>query len=217
MRYIILTLIVGFIVFISIKGCFYPTSYRAFVPNFLDAQYKEFKKFSQKEIGRVLYARPLTGIEKSNLNEDSFYRVTRRYGIDNKDMFVGIEYVYLEDKMVYIYIKELGFYGGWNKWKFNFFILPNTTRKSYNSIESLTKNNSQIIQNKEVIGNLKKDTNATLIRIYIVIDGLLDKPNDQLINLTKGHDYDFAIKSSLDELNYLKNLNRNYDYFEDLQ
>ncbi|WP_194146018.1 hypothetical protein [Helicobacter bilis] len=48
------------------SGCsiYYPTSSKAFIPKSLDSEYKEFKKFSQQELGRVLYARPLTEIEK---------------------------------------------------------------------------------------------------------------------------------------------------------
>ncbi|TKX33252.1 hypothetical protein [Campylobacter taeniopygiae] len=199
MKYIILTFIVGLIVFVSVKGCFYPTSYRAFIPKSLDSEYKEFEKFSQQELGRVLYARPLTEIEKNNLNKDSFYTITSRYGIKSKDMdmFVGIEFIYSEERLVYVYIKELGYYGGWNKWTFNLFILPNTTQRIYNSIKSVTINNSQIIQNKEIIGKLKigDELDGSYAYVYlniIVLKNLLDKPS------------------------YLNHFEENYDYFEDL-
>ncbi|MBZ7965056.1 hypothetical protein, partial [Campylobacter sp. 2457A] len=147
---------------------------------------------------RVLYARPLTEIEKNNLNKDSFLRREKQYRIDNKDMFVGIEFVYLKGGMprggrtVYVYIKELGYYGGWNKWTFNLFILPNTTQRIYNSIKSITINNSQIIQNKEIIGNLKNNKKS----VYEI--------------------YDIVIENSLDKPSYLNHFEENYDYFEDL-
>ncbi len=199
MKYIILTFILGLIVFVSVKGCFYPTSYRAFIPKSLDSEYKEFERFSQQELGRVLYARPLTEIEKNCLNKNDFYIKTNRYGIKSKDMdmFVGIEFIYSAERLVYVYIKELGYYGGWNKWKFNLFILPNTTQRNYNSIESITINNSQIMQNKEIIGNLKIGDKLDRSYTYdylniLVLENLLDKPS------------------------YLNHFEENYDYFEDL-
>ncbi|MBZ7965060.1 hypothetical protein, partial [Campylobacter sp. 2457A] len=148
---------------------------------------------------RVLYARPLTEIEKNNLNKDSFYTITSRYGIKSKDMdmFVGIEFIYSAERLVYVYIKELGYYGGWNKWTFNLFILPNTTQRIYNSIKSVAINNSQIIQNKEIIGKLKigDELDGSYAYVYlniIVLKNLLDKPS------------------------YLNHFEENYDYFEDL-
>ncbi|MCR2063198.1 hypothetical protein, partial [Campylobacter helveticus] len=211
---IVLGLLLALIIPAVVKGYYYPTSLRAFIPNFLDSQYKEFKKFSQQELGRVLYARPLTEIEKNDLNEDSFYARTNRYGFKNKDvdMFVGIEFIYLAERLVYVYIKELGYYGGWNEWKFNLLLLPNTIQRNYNSIDSVTINNSQIIQNKEMIGSLKRDKNCENC-IYIVFERLLDKPND-FIKLNKDYNYDFVFESSLDELNYLNNLEKGYRYFK---
>ncbi len=46
------------IVFFMIKGCAYPTSYRAFIPKALDSEYKEYQRLCKEEIGKVLYARP---------------------------------------------------------------------------------------------------------------------------------------------------------------
>ena len=195
MFYIVLGMFMILFVYLA-SGCsiYYPTSYRAFIPKSLDSEYKEFKKFSRQELGRVLYARPLTEIEKNNLDEDSFRRIEKRYRIDNKDIFVGIVFVRLiGGRTVYVYIKELGYYGGWNKWTFNFLFFPNTTRRSYNSIDSITIDNSQIIQNKEIMGNLKKDKSRA------------------------NEIYDIVIEGSLDELDYLNHLEMNYDYFKVLK
>ena len=190
-------MIIGVLVAIFLFGghsIYYPTSSKAFIPKSLDSEYKEFKKFSQQELGRVLYARPLTEIEKNNLDEDSFRRIEKRYRIDNKDIFVGIVFVRLiGGRTVYVYIKELGYYGGWNKWTFNFLFFPNTTRRSYNSIDSITIDNSQIIQNKEIMGNLKKDKSRA------------------------NEIYDIVIEGSLDELDYLNHLEMGYDYFKVLK
>ncbi|MCW1361112.1 hypothetical protein [Campylobacter sp. CCS1377] len=112
-------------------------------------------------------------------------------------MFVGIEFIYSAERLVYVYIKELGYYGGWNKWTFNLFILSNTTQRNYNSIESIIINNSQIMQNKEIIGNLKIGDKLDRSYTYdylniIVLENLLDKPS------------------------YLNHFEENYDCFEDL-
>ena len=113
------------------------------------------------------------------------------------DMFVGVEFIYLKTRVIYIYVKELGYYGGWNKWTFNFLLLPNTIQRNYHSIENIAINNSQIIQNKEMIGNLKIDDKLDSSYTYaylnlIVLENLLDKPN------------------------YLNHLEENYDYFEEI-
>lgn len=200
MFYIVLGMFMILFVYLA-SGCsiYYPTSYRAFIPKSLDSEYKEFKKFSRQELGRVLYARPLTEIEKNNLNKNGFYIRTNRYGIKHKnmDMFVGVEFIYLKTRVIYIYVKELGYYGGWNKWTFNFLLLPNTIQRNYHSIENIAINNSQIIQNKEMIGNLKIDDKLDSSYTYaylnlIVLENLLDKPN------------------------YLNHLEENYDYFEEI-
>ena len=201
MKYTLLAIIVACVVIFVASGCsiYYPTSYRAFIPKSLDSEYKEFKKFSQQELGRVLYARPLTEIEKNNLNKDGSSICSNRYGIKHKnmDMFVGVEFMYLKRRVTYIYVKELGYYGGWNKWTFNFLVFPNTTRRSYNSIDSITIDNSQIIQNKEMIGNIK-------------IDDDLGRSCSNYMNFT-------LLKNLLDKPNYLNHLEIDYDYFKVLK
>ena len=212
MKYTLLAIIVACVVIFIASGCSvpYPASKRAFMPNFLDPQYKEFKKLSQKEIGRVLYARPLTETEKSNL-KDGFERRIDRYAITSKEnMFVGIECVSSKERIVYIYIREFGYYGGWNKWTFNLFLLPNTVRRSYYAIDRVKIKNSHIIQNKKIIGDLIKD----VPRFYIVVETPLDKPKFNSY-VGRRYSYDIEIKSSLDELKYLEDLRRNYDYFKD--
>ena len=58
MKYNVLAIIGILIVFFMIKGCSYPTSYRAFIPKALDSEYKEYQRLCKEEIGKVLYARP---------------------------------------------------------------------------------------------------------------------------------------------------------------
>ena len=91
----------------------------------------------------------------------------------------------------------MGYYGGWNKWTFNFLVFPNTTRRSYNSIDSITIDNSQIIQNKEMIGNIK-------------IDDDLGRSCSNYMNFT-------LLKNLLDKPNYLNHLEIDYDYFKVLK
>ena len=52
------------IVFFMIKGCSYPTSYRAFIPKALDSEYKEYQRLCKEEIGKVLYARPVGDVQQ---------------------------------------------------------------------------------------------------------------------------------------------------------
>lgn len=59
MIYIISGIFGILIVFFMIKGCSYPTSYRAFIPKTLDSEYKEYQRLCKEEIGKVLYARPM--------------------------------------------------------------------------------------------------------------------------------------------------------------
>lgn len=58
MIYIISGIFGILIVLFMIKGCSYPTSYRAFIPKALDSEYKEYQRLCKEEIGKVLYARP---------------------------------------------------------------------------------------------------------------------------------------------------------------
>ena len=105
MVYVIIGVLVAIFLF-NQCSIYYPTSSKAFIPKSLDSEYKEFKKFSQQELGRVLYARPLTEIEKNNLNKDGSSICSNRYGIKHKnmDMFVGVEFMYLKRRVIYIYI-----------------------------------------------------------------------------------------------------------------
>ncbi len=59
MIYIISGIFGILIVFFMIKGCAYPTSYRAFIPKALDSEYKEYQRLCKEEIGKVVYARPV--------------------------------------------------------------------------------------------------------------------------------------------------------------
>ncbi|MCX2683787.1 hypothetical protein OQH60_07880 [Campylobacter sp. MIT 21-1685] len=51
--------IFAILIIVMIKGCYYPTSYRAFIPKALDSDYKEFQRLCKEEIGKVVYARPV--------------------------------------------------------------------------------------------------------------------------------------------------------------
>ena len=48
-------------------AAYYPTSYRAFIPKQWDSEYKEYQRLCKEEIGKVVYARPLTQKERATL------------------------------------------------------------------------------------------------------------------------------------------------------
>ncbi|WP_300718700.1 hypothetical protein [Helicobacter sp. UBA3407] len=64
MIYIVLAIISISIVSFMIKGCSYPTSYRAFIPKALDSEYKEYQRLCKEEIGKVVYARPVGDVQQ---------------------------------------------------------------------------------------------------------------------------------------------------------
>ncbi|EKJ5775148.1 hypothetical protein PJP90_001994, partial [Campylobacter coli] len=112
MKYIILTFILGLIVFVSVKGCFYPTSYRAFIPKSLDSEYKEFERLCKEEVGKVVYARPIKhGIKLEdlfNLPSTSARRVAL-----SRHMYMLIENVTTrEDEIFYLHIAGFEYYTG---------------------------------------------------------------------------------------------------------
>ncbi|WP_245945899.1 hypothetical protein [Helicobacter didelphidarum] len=52
----------GILVILLASGCsiYYPTSYRAFIPKQWDSEYKEYERLCKENIGKVVYARPIT-------------------------------------------------------------------------------------------------------------------------------------------------------------
>ena len=55
-----------------IKGCYTPTSYRAFIPKSLDSEYKEYERLCKEEVGQVLYAKPVQDVRSGAKLEDMF-------------------------------------------------------------------------------------------------------------------------------------------------
>ena len=68
MLYIVLGIFMIFFVYLA-SGCsiYYPTSYRAFIPKQWDSEYKEYERLCKENIGKVVYARPITQEEKATL------------------------------------------------------------------------------------------------------------------------------------------------------
>ncbi|RDU59793.1 hypothetical protein CQA53_11225, partial [Helicobacter didelphidarum] len=56
----------GILVVLLASGCsiYYPTSYRAFIPKQWDSEYKEYERLCKENIGKVVYARPITQDER---------------------------------------------------------------------------------------------------------------------------------------------------------
>ena len=77
-KYILLGIFGILITFFMIKGCSYPTSYRAFIPKALDSEYKEYERLCEISQKGIVYSRPLpqyiqdyyTLQEKKTLRQD---------------------------------------------------------------------------------------------------------------------------------------------------
>ena len=69
MKYTLLAIVVACVVMFVANGCavYYPTSYRAFIPKQWDSEYKEYERLCKENIGKVVYARPITQEEKATL------------------------------------------------------------------------------------------------------------------------------------------------------
>ncbi|RDU59791.1 hypothetical protein CQA53_11235 [Helicobacter didelphidarum] len=131
----------GLIISFVLNNCAipYPASIRAFIPRFLDSQYQDFKQFAQKEIGRVLYARPVSPQTIQHYkNTDDLERSLnngqcREFKINN--IMVEICFVFggfdADAEYKYIYIADIGYYRGWKQWQFNLFVLPSTLERIY--------------------------------------------------------------------------------------
>lgn len=71
MLYIMVGIVVLLFMYLA-SGCsiYYPTSYRAFIPKQWDSEYKEYKRLCEENIGKVVYARPITQKEKVTLIQE---------------------------------------------------------------------------------------------------------------------------------------------------
>ena len=94
MKYTLLAIIVACVVLFIASGCavYYPTSYRAFIPKQWDSEYKEYKRLCRENIGKVVYARPITQEELEKIkvlhNADKGYRFfSRRYAPVSKSIY----------------------------------------------------------------------------------------------------------------------------------
>ena len=189
--------VISLFVALLFSGCSipYPAEKRALIPRMLDSDYKEFREFAKQEIGRVIYARP---IENAEQHKNEIYISKGQFAASkDKDLrlYVGIDFVWLERELVQVYIAELGYYGGWRKWTFNFFIFPNTTERIYIGKHKAEIDESQIMQNKEIIGNLQMSVDKIIKQYYLkeegIIENLLDKP--QYLNEISTYYKDFRV------------------------
>ena len=113
MTYWILGIFAILIVFLA-SGCsiYYPTSYRAFIPKQWDSEYKEYERLCEKEVGRVIYARPIKqeGVKLEDLfNLPYSYFSLSRHII----MLVGRVATKQEEEPFYLYIAGFQYYTGW--------------------------------------------------------------------------------------------------------
>lgn len=138
----------------------YPAEKRVLIPRFFDQDYKNFKKLAEEETGRVLYARPILDSEKDSL------RSTSRIFKINPNTIVQIHYIYTatnyKSEYKYICVGKFGYYWGWRKWTFNFFIVENTSERIYTyPIEGikLEEAKQKAVENKSIIGRLKPNYN----------------------------------------------------------
>ena len=93
------------IVFFMIKGCSYPTSYRAFIPKALDSEYKEYQRLCKEEINKVVYARPAgegTRLEDIRFDFSDF--------LVSDSIRLNIVSVLDRKKIVIIYIQAFRYY-----------------------------------------------------------------------------------------------------------
>lgn len=100
------------IVFFMIKGCSYPTSYRAFIPKALDSEYKEYQRLCKEEIGKVLYARPAgegARVEDIHIGFSNFL-------VSDSIRLALVSASSRKSKgIVYIYTQAFRYYTNWSK------------------------------------------------------------------------------------------------------
>lgn len=125
MIYILLGIFGILIAFFMIKGCAYPTSYRAFIPKALDSEYKEYERLCKEEIGKVVYARVQQGIEIQDIEEKNFM-----WFLPNKSIVLQMLVLTNSKTKREFYMKIIGFYyyTKWNRFHPEFFIMPHYKR-----------------------------------------------------------------------------------------
>lgn len=175
---IIVSILGVWIVVLYFFGCSmpYPVEKKSFIPRFLDSEYNDFKKFAKQETGRILYARTIPEAEREKyINKE--YRLSiqiDRYKLNNNKM-IEIHYIYDNDaKCIYAHISGFGYYGGWRKWTFNFFIFPNTTQKIYIypiAKKSVEYTKQMALKNNKTIGDFIGDDETDRI------DKIKNKPS----------------------------------------
>ncbi|WP_334086510.1 hypothetical protein [Helicobacter typhlonius] len=104
------------IVFFMIKGCSYPTSYRAFIPKALDSEYKEYQRLCKEEIGKVVYARPMgDGARVEDIH------LAFPYFLVSDSIVLHIVSVASRESegIVYIYIENFEYYTSWTEKSFS--------------------------------------------------------------------------------------------------
>ena len=109
MIYILLGIFGILIAFFMIKGCAYPTSYRAFIPKALDSEYKEYERLCKEEIGKVVYARPVregVKLEDIHLAFPSAFLVSHSIKLEIVSVSDG-------ESIKYIYIQGFEYYNSW--------------------------------------------------------------------------------------------------------
>lgn len=176
-------------------GLPYPTEKSALIPRMLDSDYKKFREFAKNEVGKIIYARP---IDNAKTLQNELY-ISKGYFAASKDLrlYVAIDFVWVGCELAQVYIAELGYYGGWRKWTCNLLIFPNTTRRIYIAKHKAHIDESQIMQNKSIIGDLQMDIDSIRKQYALneegIIENLLDKPQ------------------------YLNKISRNYEDFMELR
>ncbi len=110
MKYIISVVVAIVIVLFVIYGFYYPTSYRAFIPKYLDSEHKEFERLCKEEMGKVVYARPVgKGVRLEDVDSGHIYSYKISNNISIKTRSINTP------ELVYIYIAGVKFYPSWNK------------------------------------------------------------------------------------------------------
>ena len=138
------------IVFFMIKGCSYPTSYRAFIPKALDSEYKEYQRLCKEEINKVVYARPAG--EGTRLED---IRFSFPNSLVSDSIRLNMVSVLDRKKIVIIYIQAFRYYTNWSKTYFvkgdvrkSIYCRPfKDLKEEYDIVEKIA------LENKEYIGD----------------------------------------------------------------
>ena len=152
------------IVFFMIKGCYYPTSYRAFIPKALDSEYKEYERLCKEEIGKVVYARPMG--EGARV-EDIHFAFPDFLVSDSIVLhIVSVASTSRESKgIVYIYIQNFEYYTSWTEKSFSIHgdykqrirCRPlEDSKEEYDIIDRIVLENKEYIGDEMIIKELRR-------------------------------------------------------------